>query len=253
MMKKTLFALLALVPVAIAAEATPTFSATWSATADPVLTGFDWGSNFGYTAGNDYATIGGNNNPWKTGLTGYESFTLSFDIKGLTANNANWNSIVCLYSNGTTSGNANSLQLQFDTSGTLHLYNKVGGTAGYGGSDANGLTFTLTSADLQQDVWRNFTIVSDMTQKALTVYIDGVVAGAIEDWNPASPALTGLQFATAFGYGGHSLNGTAQVNNIKLYDTAVHPVSDTPAVPEPTTATLSLLALAGLAARRRRK
>lgn len=41
------------------------------------------------------------------------------------------------------------------------------------------------------------------------------------------------------------------ITGAALYNTALY--STTPAVPEPTTATLSLLALAGLTARRRRK
>lgn len=64
-----------------------------------------------------------------------------------------------------------------------------------------------------------------------------------------SSALTG-SFADMV-VGGGQTTGSVTVTSVKAHKTAAS--DDDDAVPEPTTATLSLLALAGLAARRRRK
>ncbi len=252
MKSKIILALLSLACAVSAQAAEPVYSWEWSATADPVISADGWHSSFTYTAGEDHASFSSSNSPWITSMPAMTgSFTVSFDVKNLTATNSNWNSIICLYSNGTTSGNDHSLQLQFDNSGVLHLYNSVGGATGFGGDTTGGIFTTLTYADLQKDEWTSFSIVSDIEANTLTLYVNGTSVGSVTDWNPASPALTGAQFGTAFGSGGHSLNGSIDINNIKFYNEAVHPVSAN--VPEPATATLSLLALAGLAARRRRK
>ncbi len=251
MKTKLILATLSLGCAVAAQAAEPVYSWEWT-TEGATISAEGWHNSFTYVEGEDHASFSSSSSPWITSMPAMTgSFTVSFDVKNLSAANRNWNSIICLYSNGATSGNANSLQLQFDTSGNLHLYNKVGGEAGFGGSTNSGIDIGLTSADLQKDEWTSFSIVSDLTAQTLSVYVNGTSVGTVENWNPTSPALTGAQFGTAFGSGGHSLNGTIDINNIKFYNEAVYPASDN--VPEPTTATLSLLALAGLAARRRRK
>ena len=67
--------------------------------------------------------------------------------------------------------------------------------------------------------------------------LSSVPVATVQDWNTADISISGLGAGDSFAW---SEDGT------KLY--LVHDV-----VPEPTTATLSLLALAGLAARRRRR
>ncbi len=237
---------------AIAAQAAePVYSWEWT-TEGATISADGWHNSFTYVEGEDHASFTSSSSPWITSMPAMTgSFTVSFDVKNLSTTNSNWNSIICLYSNGTTSGNGNSLQLQFDTQGNLHLYNQVGGATGFGGNTTGSILTGLTSADLQKDEWTSFSIVSDLTTNTLSVYVNGTSVGSVADWNPTSPALTGAQFGTAFGSGGHSLNGSIDINNIKFYNEAVHPASEN--IPEPTTATLSLLALAGLAARRRRK
>ncbi len=254
-MKKTLFTLCTLASAAVAdTTPTPVYSWEWTAEGGANISASGWHNSFDYTEGNDYATIG-SNKPWMTSFSGFngenKSFTLSMDLKNLSAPNTNWNSIVCLYSNGEVSGNNHSLQLQFNTSGTLMLYNSVGSATPFGDTPSDNINTGLTSAVLQQNVWTNISIVSDVVAHTLSVYVNGSLAGSTE-WNPASPAITGAQFGAAFGSGGHALSGTIDVNNIKFYNSAVYPAS-TDTVPEPATATLSLLALAGLAVRRRRK
>ena len=67
----------------------------------------------------------------------------------------------------------------------------------------------------------------------------------------AANLYLGEELVASFTGGNHNMNG-AQAGGLTLYLTTNEGYA-TPAVPEPTTATLSLLALAGLAARRRRK
>ncbi len=67
----------------------------------------------------------------------------------------------------------------------------------------------------------------------------------------AAELYLGKELVASFTGGDHNMNG-AQSGGLALTLTTNDSYA-TPAVPEPTTATLSLLALAGLAARRRRK
>ncbi len=69
----------------------------------------------------------------------------------------------------------------------------------------------------------------------------------------AANLYLGEELVASFTEGSHNLNGAPNSNgDLTLYLTTNDSYA-TPLVPEPTTATLSLLALAGLAARRRRK
>lgn len=250
-MKRTLFALAFLAASALSNGAEPIYSWEWSAETGATISASGWTNSFTYTEGEDHAFFTSSGNPYKTGISEITgSFTVSFDLKNLTAQNSNWNSILSLYSNNATSGNAYSLQLQFNRSGQLYLYNKVGGETSFGGSDTgsnSNIDTGITSDYLQTSTeWTSFSIVSDLENNTLSVYVNGVLAGSSTDWDPASPALTGAQFGSAFGSGGHALSGSIDINNIKFYNEVVLPV------PEPATTSLSLLGLAALMLRRRR-
>ena len=84
----------------------------------------------------------------------------------------------------------------------------------------------------------------------LTLFVDGEQAGyttiTSADQYSASKLIKRFKF-------GGKLNGTNNNANIILHDAQFVSGLTTQIIPEPTTATLSLLALAGLAARRRRK
>ncbi len=247
---------------AIAANATtaePLHSWVWTAEGaasdnSGKLTGFT------YTEGDDFATFGETaGRPWTSSLDGAisGSFTISFDVRNMTANNSNWQTMLSMYSNGTTSGDANSLQLQFNSSGNLMLYNKNAGSASFGGStspqttdaagnDSNSIFSGITTGELQNTTeWINFCIVSDIKADTLSLFVNGEEAGVLYNWDPASPALTGLQFGAAFG-NGRTMAGDAEINNVFIYNQAVYPI------PEPATTSLSLLGLAALMMRRRR-
>ena len=102
-----------------------------------------------------------------------------------------------------------------------------------------------------------YTITLTYTQSAFTMYLNG------ELWATGTPnsGMTDTMAAQtitsiAFGsWAGNSGNGTLKedIASFAIYKGAMTASEVAALVPEPTTATLSLLALAGLAARRRRK
>ena len=227
----------------MAHAASPIYSWEWT-TEGTQITAPGWNGSFNYTTGNDYATFGsgsGGGTPYNSGIAGISgSFTVSFDLKNLSSTNNAWKDVFSLYSNGTVSGESNSMVLEFNASGELYFYNK-----GFGGQSGGNINTGLTWTDLQQDNWNNLSIVSDLSSQTLSVYVNGALAGTITGWNPSSPALTGSQFGSSFG-NTRPMNGTIEGNNIKFYDGVVLPV------PEAATASLGLLGLAALLMRRRR-
>lgn len=242
-MKRSLITLALLAAAGLASAATPIYSWEWT-TEGAQITAPGWNNSFNYTAGNDYAAFGsgsGGGTPYNAGITGITgSFTVSFDLKNLSSTGNAWKDVFSLYSNGTVSGESNSMVLEFNAAGELYFYNK-----GFGGQTGGNINTGITWTDLQQDTWNNFSIVSDLSSQTLSVYVNGALAGTITGWNPSSPALTGSQFGSSFGET-RPMNGTMDINNIKFYDGVVLPV------PEAATASLGLLGLAAMLMRRRR-
>lgn len=105
----------------------------------------------------------------------------------------------------------------------------------------------------------SLTFVSDAAAGTADVYFVDLSDGSlVSEVNltgitvPEQTGFDGIQFMTALDQGSPgTASGTMYVADFKVYAGKVVPAS--PAVPEPATATLSLLALAGLCARRRRK
>ncbi len=242
----TLF-LLAVTGLAQAASPAPVYSWEWTAEGAQV-TAPGW-TSFQYAAGNDYATFGTVGRPYNTAITGISgSFTVSFDVKNLTDTTNAWKDILSLYTNNTIAGNDNSLVLEFNGTGNICLYAK-----GFGGIAGGNIVTDLNWSDLSganADVWHNLSLVSDMDNQQLSLYVDGSLAGSIDGWNPSSQ-LTGAQFGSSFGdptnLETRPMNGTLDVNNIKFYNDAVRPI------PEPATTSFGLLGAFALLARRRRK
>ena len=107
--------------------------------------------------------------------------------------------------------------------------------------DSTDTTFSVTGGE-------TYTITLTKIGTAVSLAVDGkeVSTGTLAD--SVSGNITDIAL------GGNTTNGyriNETVHSVSYSVLTVTP--DTPAVPEPTTATLSLLALAGLAARRRRR
>ncbi|MGN0829546.1 MAG: LamG-like jellyroll fold domain-containing protein [Akkermansia sp.] len=140
-------------------------------------------------------------------------------------------------------------QLQFQTGNDDHTYL-------YG----SGIQFTDTKVKeaLRSETWNNIVLTGD--GKNLTLYINGTSASAA--YTPTTDALiSNFQLGSTWGDGVRKIDAdmddlaiwnrvldTKEIAALTSGSTALSVV-----VPEPTTATLSLPALAGLAARRRRQ
>ncbi len=258
-MKKTLFALFALGSVASAAL---TDGLQW---AESFGDGFDQEATFTINnafgvedgvgiAGGKYA----NSRIWTTNLSGgnfVDEFTFSFKLVDF--DSANWNDALALYTNGRTSGTNNSLQLQKNASGELMIYTDNFTGSNVGGDDSNINLGKIDSLEGKQiTLTLSATKTETGTTRSLTAYVDGIALADTITFTYAegatpSTALTGFQFGAAFG--GERVSNSVTVDNIGVWNRALsaEEVASLP-IPEPTTATLSLLALAGLAARRRR-
>lgn len=108
----------------MAHAASPIYSWEWT-TEGTQITAPGWNGSFNYTTGNDYATFGsgsGGGTPYNSGIAGISgSFTVSFDLKNLSSTNNAWKDVFSLYSNGTVSGESNSMVLEFNASGELYF------------------------------------------------------------------------------------------------------------------------------------
>ena len=253
----------------VASAASVGYSSMDTTLQEGVVIGLDWdgsaskGSLSNGTVNNGVLDVSGSNAPWTNTTTG-TSWTLSFDIMNVKANA--WQSILCLAStvNKHNASMERKLQVQSDGSGNLYLYNTDGSGDNYVGKyfdgttedsqskpSATSMSLGITKANTEQKAY-TLTFVSDATAKTLTGYVDGEQAGQWGNWNPDG-GIGGLQFAQLFGGGRNAIEGFS-IDNFTVWNRALdaNTVSSL-IVPEPTTATLSLLALAGLAARRRRK
>lgn len=177
------------------------------------------------------------------------AFTVSFDLLGFTG--ANWTNILDLHTVGNdgscSMGDTHALQIQIDNANTFHVYN----AGHFGGTSTDGGNITLGAKDSLLDS----TITLTFDGSTVTGYVNGKAAGSFVLENVTSPALTGFQFGHSLG--GGRASGAREYDNVAFWNRAltadeVGVLAATPAVPEPATATLGLLALAGLAARRRR-
>lgn len=183
-------------------------------------------------------------NPWANITGGSDSFTFSFDLKNVdvTVANSKWCDIFSLKLR-----DGSKLQLQInEVTQKLSLYNAD--AAGNQQTDAQIIDTTLTLDSFSDR--KTFSLVADADAGKLSIYLDGVLVSSTADSTWTGSSVSGLQFGSEYaGEAGsdRKLGGSMEINNITLTNGAVYPT------PEPTTATLSLLALAGLCARRRRK
>lgn len=254
-MKKTIIVLLALGGIAMGAEVSIhdiTFTTTdltpgiqyWTnrSTSNYYITGgVSWGNgNGGYDFGGLYVDI--------TGGMKFNVGSNDFNVKYLylasgvkignsTGNNAgeiNWsnnNGANFIISSGGWVDINEDYGVKIDASsmasGSIYL------------NDAGSLT--LSSLNNNVTVHANVTAGEERT----------LIEGDMSNW-AGSMALTAANNSIALVEGGQLMYATGDLQNLQINATA-EGLSYSFAIPEPTTATLSLLALAGLAARRRRR
>ena len=268
-MKKTIFSLLALSGMATAAT-----QATIDTTDSALESYFNYATGNGQTYGDvtgwgefmswnkegQYGTTGTSNSMYTDGginlnMKNDGGFTISFDVNNITTTGT----ILSLLCNHQNCVNAESepwrtMKVDItknDTTGAYTLSTLIGDkTLEVGlGSNISWTTLTFVATANTKGVTEN----NQLTMN-LDVYVNGNRAGGYSNfgaWNFVAEDLTKIQFGY---FGTPTYNTQLDIDNILIYS---RPLDSTEVkaltTPEPTTATLSLLALAGLAARRRRK
>lgn len=253
-MKKTLIVLFAAGGLAVqAAEPTPVVAADFAVTdfstyKTETISGGGWtlnNANSNVTAGESLVFT---NDVLFVGYSGDDlhnnNIVYTFELEGLTSATQ----LNALYTIHTTVS-SNIIGLCLDSDNTSVLTGLAGGAQWPNGNNRD-ISFPTGA----------FTLTVAHTNNGTKVYIDGELKATI----------SGLQYTSSNGQAhnmkqlnfGNSSSGSAGVNvtlnglyihNQTLTDAQVAAFVSSLSVPEPTTATLSLLALAGLAARRRRK
>ncbi len=167
-------------------------------------------------AGGDYA----DSRVWTTNTGGKftNAFTFSFELVDFDANN--WTDALALYTNGTTHGTNNSIQLQKNANGELMVY-----TEKFTGSDVADAASNINLGKIDDLKGKVITLSFDATgaTNTLTAYVDGVanadtVTFTYAEGVTASTALTGFQFGAAFG--GQRASNSVTVDNIVVTNTA---------------------------------
>lgn len=194
--------------------------------------------------------------PWNTSCSNSFSdgnFTISLDINYIET--YNWYAILDLTSTGNLY-DANTVQLSMNNNTKeLMLCAGVGGAATYAGTANGGNLGTGLYAGETLD-WATVTIVSNATDHVLNLYVNGKVKGTWsgDAWTAAadqSLALAGIQIGAVLG--GTRKIDNVEIDNIAIWNTALTSTEVSALiVPEPATASLSLLGLAALMMRRRR-
>lgn len=268
-MKKTLIALLSLASVASAAtlanidttdqalESYFNYSTGNAQTAGDII---NWNELMTWNETSLCGTTGASNSMYTDGgmkinMKDDGGFTISFDINNVTKTGT----ILSMLVNHQNCTNAESdswrtMKVDIarnDTTNVYTLSTLIGNkTLSVDiGSTLSWTTLTIVGTANTEGVTQNKDLTMD-----LDVYVNGNLSGSYSDfgaWNFIAEDLTKLQF----GYFGNSANNTQlDIDNILIYSRPLDAEEVKGLViPEPTTATLSLLALAGLVARRRRK
>ena len=174
------------------------------------------------------------------------AFTLTFTIPQNYAVTGDYDILAAYYQVNGSSSNVNAFLL--NSNGTLTL-NRGG---------------ALSNTTITNDVTTGTSNTSTFTTDGTTAYTLGAGDYTIKylggtNGSAEAELYLGGAVVASFTGGNHNMNGINQgADTLQLHTNAAYNVVATdypgmPSVPEPATATLSLLALAGLAARRRRK
>lgn len=152
--------------------------------------------------------------------------------------------------NNTSAAYTNSLVYMIGDDQNLVLSSSNGNAASFGNSTARFWTDTgITVGNANNET---LTVIQDAATSTISFYLNGSLVSSVDNWNCA--AMTGAQFGATFG-GGNKI-GDVNIDNLAIWDRALTSAEVATltgaSVPEPYTATLSLLALGALALRRRR-
>ena len=198
-----------------------------------------WKESFTWNKAGQYGTASSGKAPYKESMMPNTAFTISFDLNRFTAGT------LLTLTTASTDKEWRTVRLLTNDSGCLAL--TFGGTT---------KSTAITSASLD---WTTITLVgtasaSDNNTLSLDLYANGVSQITL-NVPKATNWVSDKNITFQFGYFGNANNSsTFDVDNVLIYNKALSAVEiNAITVPEPTTATLSLLALAGLAMRRRRK
>lgn len=241
------------------------FAAATSASADMVYSEEYTDSTNGYYS-TAALTISGDNtidlteSGAKDGLSLSDGFTISLNVKFTTDNYIQWSHILGLTFNSGSSCFLATGGKDADDNNDSYLYvSNAGLSTGY---DEGG------GYEIADNTWYNVILTVDGDDWTLSVYdADGLLDSASVTYELADAYLTSLSIGgsqSGSTYDGQYNNRTSTlVDNIAVFDyvmtqTEQENLSSSTlggygVIPEPSTATLSLLALAGLCVRRRRK
>ena len=172
------------------------------------------------------------------------AFTLTFTIPEMNAVTGDYDILAAYYQTNGSNYHVNAFLLNSDGSLTLNR----------GGSlSATTLTNDVTTGTQDKSTFKTTNSTANYILNAgdYTIeYLGGTNGSA------AANLILGGAIVASFTGGNHNMNGINQGGDsltLKTNDAYNVVATSYPGIPEPATATLSLLALAGLAARRRRK
>ena len=217
----------------------------------------------GYWA--DSQTLTSSSDVYK-GLSTGTSFTISFDIENINVT-ATESTIISFGGSHSAAGwDDGKLLVRISDTGSLTLINSHGTSTNWYSEYFDGSTYVdndpvsaytsnlgLTAAD-SLTATTTYTFVSDADSQTFTIYKNGTKIDQWTNWK-TDTGLTGVQLGRRW-QGGATLgeNESVVFDNVTIWNKALSASEISGfVIPEPTTATLSLLALAGLVARRRRK
>ncbi len=243
-MKKTLIALLAASSMAMAVDLA---DANYSQAGN---TGYDtWGNNFTVAITLDAEELStllekGQAPAWGTDIVSYicNGTLTGVTVNGGSSNNKiNTSGLYARWGTGPTNAAWNSVQWQGSDNNLSDLNGDAEGT-GWGNVASAGLVYSFGATSGTAVA---FTLIDTEGNTIINSY---VVAGGLKSGSAVADALTfGDSVASSYYFDSYMGGNEADMKALANAAATAAPI------PEPTTATLSLLALAGLAARRRRR